>query len=178
VNGARSLHLVIALATLLLLLHAMFFKEEFVYHLQIRIVTDLRPSAKAVSVNTDQEHGIFFSTPSTRVASGLRSVRETKRVPVIVAAYDLSEKLKLLRTFYGRFSIDLLEIAKVYQNSLAVLLRESLPESLFFFHHLSIVIVHRLLGCLDEFIEDRLDVFWIPFPQLGFLDDFIPAIIH
>jgi len=99
-------------------------------------------------------------------------------VPVIVAANDLSEKLKLLRTFDGRFSIDFLEIAKVYQDSFAVLLRESLPEPLFFFHHLSIVIVHGLLGCLDEFIEDRLDVVWIPFFQLGFLDDFIAAVIH
>jgi len=53
VNGARSLHLVITLATFLFLLHAMFFEEEFVCHVQIRIVANLRPSAKAVSVDTD-----------------------------------------------------------------------------------------------------------------------------
>ena len=60
---ARRLHLVIGLATLLLLHDTMLFQEELVRHVQVRVVANLRPSTKAVSVDANQEHGILLSTP-------------------------------------------------------------------------------------------------------------------
>ncbi|KAI6772293.1 hypothetical protein HG530_003251 [Fusarium avenaceum] len=116
----------------------MLFKEEFVSHVQIRVITDLRPSTKAMSVDANQEHSIFLGAPGARIACSLCRIRKTERVPVTVTADGLSKKLKLLGPLNGCLGIHLLEVAKINQYRLAILLGEALSKSLLFLNHLAI----------------------------------------
>ncbi|KAI6766739.1 hypothetical protein HG531_011961 [Fusarium graminearum] len=130
----------------------MFFEEELLRHVQIRVITNLRPGTKAMSVNANQEHSILFSTPSTGIVGCLCRIRKAKRVPVTMAANSLSKELKLFGTFDSRLSIHLLQVAKVFVNS--------------------------FLGCLDKLIEDGLDVVLVSLLELGIFDNLIAAVVH
>jgi hypothetical protein len=178
VHSARSFHLVVALATLLLLLNTVLFKEEFVRHVQIRVITDLWPSTEAMSVDANQEHSIFLGAPSARIASSFCRIRKTERVPVTVTADGLSKKLKLLGSFDGCLGVHLLEIAKVNQNRFAILLGEALSKSLLFLNHLCIIVINSFTSSFDELIENRLHVVLISLFQFGLFDDLLTTIIH